>query len=63
MARALGGALRARFAQRLEDVLPGLVVHVADAIDRAEFDTVTAVPSGLDVPRSRVLAPAASRVY
>ena len=44
MARALGGALRARFARRLEDVLTGLVVHVADAIDRAEFDTVTAVP-------------------
>ena len=63
MARALGGALRARFARRLEDVLTGLVVHVADAIDRAEFDTVTAVPSGLDVPHSRVLAPAASRVY
>ena len=50
------------FARRLEEVLAGLVVHVADAFGRTEFDTVAAVP--LDVPRSRVLhAPAASRVY
>ena len=50
------------FARRLEEVLAGLVVHVADAFGRTEFDTVAAVP--LDVPRSRVLhAPPASRVY